>query len=165
MVTADRVLDVVLDHLRLLVAAQDDESVREEARQVLPRRRAQPNRKNQLVRTRERALARIVDIEAQLTLEKYPGSRAEAGALIERLRAEVALADQQLVEATRPEVPADVEGPRRAADLLARWDELEVDDRNSALRDLVKVFIRRRDPNAPWRQPYAERCVVRFSWE
>jgi DNA invertase Pin-like site-specific DNA recombinase len=166
MVTADGVLEVVLDHLRAVVGRLDNDSV-ERATQLLTSespRRARPKTAG-LAKRRERALLRLGELGTAVALGDYPGSADEAEAVIARLRDEVARLDSELAEATRVGPPRDTEGPRKAMELLTQWDEMDVTARNAMLRELVTVYVGRRDPDGAWRQPYATRSSVRFRWE
>ena len=166
-VSASKVLPVVLDALRAVAHGIDDAELVAAASKAKPVKRRRPGSDPaSLLERRRRALGRIADLEAERAVGDYRGSDEEAEAVISRLRSEMDKVDEQLAAVAPVPEEADASwGPKAAADLLERWDVLDANGRNGALRDLVTVYVGRRDPNGPPRQDYATRCSIRFSWE
>lgn len=165
-ITASLVLDIVLDELRHVLGELSDESIRSAAAATRPASiKRKPQSRRTLIDRRKVAIEKSAEIGAALALGDYPGTQSEAEAVQNKLRAEVERIDDQLAEAAATPVAPAVWGPQRAADLLEQWESLSVDGRNEALRGLLTVFVGRRDPDGPFRQPYAERLSIRWAWE
>lgn len=166
-VTADRILeDVVwpnIDALHRRVGRARQRAARAgSAGKSSERRSRQPDR-DRLTDAHQGLLDRIAEVEADKAEGIHPGGDAAADATLARLRqrAEVALTK---LAAAAPPVRHGPEPADQLALVVDGWEAWDVKARNAALRSLLTVYVGRRGEDAPFRQPYAERCTVRWAW-
>jgi DNA invertase Pin-like site-specific DNA recombinase len=164
-ITADRVLPVVRN-----AVAQLSERVGRE-RESVARDRAVGTRLiaatsasdvTDLGRRQKGLLEHVARIQADIATGDFPGSQAEAEATISEMRTRIAALVVRIAEAATPSDPTSTHtdfGP-----VADEWDTMTIPQRNAALRRLLTVYVAPRSLGAPFRQPYEERCVVRFSW-
>ncbi len=115
-----------------------------------------------LGRSQRALLDRIAEIQTDVATGDYPGSQAEADATVAKMRGRAADLAAQVAAAAMPAEPVD--DTPELGPLVDDWDAMTVSERNAALRSLLSVYVAPRSPEAPFRQPYEERCVIRFSW-
>lgn len=164
-ITADRVLTIVrsaINELAERVGMERESAARAEAATGYSHSRSPAPDATDLGRRQRALLDRIAKIQADITTGDYPGSEAEAEVTVAEMRARVAALAERVAEAAALEEP--VRNPPELGPLVDDWDTLSVSERNSALRRLLTVYVGPRSPQAPFRQPYEQRCVVRFSW-
>lgn len=161
-VRADKVLSLVWDALVRLDAGADRAAERA-ARQQGRARAHRTVDTAKLARQQAGLLERVVQVEMQSAMGEYPGGDAEARAVIEGLRVKAADLGDKIAKAAVLNTD-DGDQRRDVKALVGDWEDLSVEARNAALRRLCEVYVGRRSPDAPWQQPYEERCVLRWSW-
>jgi len=112
---------------------------------------------------RQRAVDDIADVEVALRLDEYDGGQAVGTAVVKRLRKRVDEIEAKIEAATDAAPPQEV-AVNVVQPLVEGWDDLTVEERNDGLRKTVTVYVARRSPDAPFRQPYEERCSVFWNW-
>ena len=166
MVTADRILDVVKAELEEVVRQTHAPTaiIAGHRRTARAGRRASDTAAR-TVEVRRRALERIGELRAGLDVGDFEGREEAVLAQVAALERRVADADSKLAQASTATSELAFDGLAMANDLTAHWDELDVGQRNTVLRQIVTVFVGPRRKDGPFRQPYAERLSARWVWE
>ena len=162
-VAADRLLLTVNEFVSSLLARLDVYAAAFDATKRLNREQGVKVNVAAINSKREKRL----DLRAQLVNDLAVGESDDPDLLRRRISAlenEISQLDQELEQAASRR-PASVADPRQIASAasaqMAKWTELTIPERSALLRlviDAVQVWPR--NPEAPHRQPYAERIRV-----